>query len=152
MTLQRNHYEILGVSPTATTDQIKKKYRELARKFHPDVVKDKALGQKIFTQVNQAYRVLGDPERRAQYDTTLRADRDASAPAPTGPAGRPAPAPPGPSVRRAGGQARPPGRPRGPPARGAAAPASGHPAQAPGRTPHSRPRPSTSCSETPTSR
>jgi curved DNA-binding protein CbpA len=74
MTAQRNHYEVLGVSPTANTDQIKTKYRELARKFHPDVVKDKTLGQKVFTQINQAYRVLADPERRAQYDAGLRAN------------------------------------------------------------------------------
>ena len=74
MTMQRNHYEVLGVPATASTDQIKKKYRELARKFHPDVVKDKALGQKVFTQINQAYRILADPERRAQYDSSLRAE------------------------------------------------------------------------------
>ena len=82
MTSQRTHYEVLGVSATATTDQIKKKYREMARKFHPDVVKDKAMGQKIFTQVNQAYRVLADPERRAQYDASLRADRGQAAEGP----------------------------------------------------------------------
>ena len=71
MSLQRNYYEVLGLPPGATTDQIKKKYRELARKFHPDVVQDKALGQRVFTQINQAYSVLGDPERRAQYNGTL---------------------------------------------------------------------------------
>ena len=118
MTLQRNHYEVLGVPPTATTDQIKKKYRELARKFHPDVVKDKALGQKIFTQINQAYRILADPERRAQYDASLRADRDAGpAQRPPGPTrrrppraacARPAPAPTGPAPQR---RSAPPGRP-----------------------------------------
>ena len=71
MSLQRNYYEVLGLPPGATTDQIKKKYRELARKFHPDVVQDKTLGQRVFTQINQAYSVLGDPERRAQYNGTL---------------------------------------------------------------------------------
>ena len=71
MQLQRNFYEILGVPPTASKEEIKKKYRELARKFHPDLVEDKVLGQKVFSQVNQAYRVLGDAERRAQYDATL---------------------------------------------------------------------------------
>lgn len=75
MSLQRNYYEVIGVTPTATTDDIKKKYRELARQFHPDVVKDKTLGQKVFTQINQAYRVLADPERRSQYDTTLLTDK-----------------------------------------------------------------------------
>jgi tetratricopeptide (TPR) repeat protein len=72
MSLQRNYYEVLGLSPQSSTDQIKKKYRELARKFHPDVVQDKALGQRVFTQINQAYSVLGDPERRAQYNDTLQ--------------------------------------------------------------------------------
>jgi curved DNA-binding protein CbpA len=79
MAAQRNHYEVLGVPPTASTDQIKTKYRELARKFHPDVVKDKALGQKVFTQINQAYRILADPERRAQYDADLRVEALSSA-------------------------------------------------------------------------
>jgi curved DNA-binding protein CbpA len=73
MHLQRNFYEVLGLPQAATTDEIKRKYRELARKFHPDLVEDKALGQRIFTQVNQAYRTLSDPERRAQYDATLHA-------------------------------------------------------------------------------
>ena len=71
MSSQRNHYEVLGVPQTATTDQIKKKYRELARKYHPDVVKDKDFGQRLFSQINQAYRILNDTERRAQYDVTL---------------------------------------------------------------------------------
>ncbi len=73
MSLQRNYYEVLGLPPGSTTDEIKKKYRELARKFHPDVVQDKVLGQRVFTQINQAYSVLGNPERRAEYNTTLQA-------------------------------------------------------------------------------
>ena len=71
MSLQRNYYEVLGVPQAATTDQIKKKYRELARQWHPDVVQDKNMGQRVFSQINQAYRILGDQERRAQYDSTL---------------------------------------------------------------------------------
>jgi curved DNA-binding protein CbpA len=74
MTLQRNHYEVLGVARKASTDEIKKKYRELARQFHPDIAKDKSGAEKIFSQINQAYRVLGDPDRRAQYDAALAAD------------------------------------------------------------------------------
>ena len=72
MSLQRNYYEVLGLPPGATTDQIKKKYRELARQFHPDVVSDKNMGQRVFSQINQAYSVLGNPERRAQYNGTLQ--------------------------------------------------------------------------------
>lgn len=71
MSMQRNYYEILGVPQVASTDEIKKKYRELARVWHPDVVKDKSMGQRVFSQINQAYRVLGDAERRAQYNSTL---------------------------------------------------------------------------------
>lgn len=84
MSLQRNYYEVLGIPSGATPDQIKKKYRELARKFHPDVIQDKILGQRVFSQINQAYRILGDPERRAQYNTTLMA-----APPPAGPSASP---------------------------------------------------------------
>lgn len=76
MQLQRNYYEVLGLPPTAKYDEIKRKYRELARKFHPDLVEDKVLGQKVFAQVNAAYRVLGDPERRAQYDATLESTQN----------------------------------------------------------------------------
>ena len=72
MHLQRNFYEVLGLPQGATQVEIKKRYRELARKFHPDITKDKKLGQKIFTQINQAYRALGDIERRAEYDSTLQ--------------------------------------------------------------------------------
>ena len=85
MSLQRNYYEVLGLPPGATTDEIKKKYRELARKFHPDVVQDKVLGQRVFTQINQAYSVLGDPERRAQYNSTLQAGGSGKAPADAAP-------------------------------------------------------------------
>ena len=108
MSLQRNYYEVLGIPPGATTDQIKKKYRELARKFHPDVVQDKVLGQRVFSQINQAYRVLADPERREQYNSQLAA----TASAPSTPAAQPAPRPS--AARRAGKRDQPSGlRPTG---------------------------------------
>ncbi|BDI33797.1 hypothetical protein CCAX7_58480 [Capsulimonas corticalis] len=75
MNLQRNYYEVLGLPPSASTSEIKNKYRELAKKFHPDLTQDKVLGQRIFAQINQAYRVLGDTERRSQYDATLVPER-----------------------------------------------------------------------------
>ncbi len=96
MSLQRNYYEVLGLPPSATTDQIKKKYRELARKYHPDIAQDKDFSQRVFTQINQAYRVLADPDRRAQYNSTLDAAKPvapAAAPAASRPSAAPAAAP-----------------------------------------------------------
>src|SRR5260221_7971831 len=77
MSSQPNHYEALGLPPTATAEQIKRKYRELARLYHPDVNSSPEASQKILS-INQAYRVLGDPDRRAVYD----AERSIAQPAP----------------------------------------------------------------------
>ena len=63
----RDYYKVLGVARTATADDIKKSYRRLARKFHPDVSKEKDAEQK-FKEVQEAYEVLKDPEKRAAYD------------------------------------------------------------------------------------
>ena len=72
MRLQRNYYEILGLPTTATTAEIKRRYRELARKFHPDVVQDKAFGQRAFVQIAEAYKTLTDPIKRRDYNLTLQ--------------------------------------------------------------------------------
>jgi curved DNA-binding protein len=63
----RDYYETLNVARTASADEIKKAYRRLARKFHPDVSKEKDAEAK-FKQVQEAYEVLKDPEKRAAYD------------------------------------------------------------------------------------
>src|ERR1700704_6364305 len=64
----RDYYETLGVSKTATDDEIKRAFRKLARKHHPDVNKDKATAEEKFKQLNEAYEVLGDPAKRKKYD------------------------------------------------------------------------------------
>ena len=63
----RDYYKVLGVARTATAEQIKKSYRRLARKYHPDVSKEKDAEQK-FKEVQEAYEVLKDPQKRAAYD------------------------------------------------------------------------------------
>ena len=64
----RDYYETLGVARTASQDDIRAAYRKLARKYHPDVAKDKAAGEEKFKEINEAYEVLGDPEKRRKYD------------------------------------------------------------------------------------
>lgn len=71
MRTTRDHYEVLGLPRNANAAQLKRRYRELVRKFHPDVAVDKATSHRLFLQINEAYEVLKDPVRRKAYDETL---------------------------------------------------------------------------------
>jgi curved DNA-binding protein len=64
----RDYYETLGLKKNSTADEIKKAFRRLARKFHPDVAKDKKGAEERFKQINEAYEVLSDPVKRQKYD------------------------------------------------------------------------------------
>jgi len=64
----RDYYETLDVPKTATEDEIRSAFRKLARKHHPDVAKDKKAAEEKFKEINEAYEVLSDPEKRKKYD------------------------------------------------------------------------------------
>jgi molecular chaperone DnaJ len=64
----RDYYDVLGVSPGAGADEIKRAYRQLARRYHPDISGDERGA--AFLEVSRAYEVLGDPARRRSYDAS----------------------------------------------------------------------------------
>ncbi len=72
MTAERDFYEVLGVDRTAGDADIKRAFRKLAQQWHPDVNTDPA-AQERFKEVNEAYQVLSDPQRRQAYDMFGRA-------------------------------------------------------------------------------
>ena len=66
----RDYYEVLGVPRTATAEEIKRAYRQLARKHHPDLqpAAERAKAAERFKEINEANEVLSDPDKRAKYD------------------------------------------------------------------------------------
>src|SRR5262244_895156 len=64
----RDYYEILGVSRSAKEEEIKKTYRKLARKYHPDLNPNNKQAEEKFKEIQEAYEVLGDAEKRQKYD------------------------------------------------------------------------------------
>lgn len=65
---EKNYYQILGVDQNASEEDIKKAYRQLARKYHPDVNPGNKEAEEKFKDINEAFSVLSDPKKRAQYD------------------------------------------------------------------------------------
>jgi DnaJ-class molecular chaperone len=70
---KKDYYKILGLSKDASTDQIKKAYKKLAPKYHPDknsagTEEEQKVAEKMFKEVNEAYQVLSDPKKKQMFD------------------------------------------------------------------------------------
>lgn len=65
---KRDYYEVLGVGKNASDDEIKKAHRKLAKQYHPDLNKDNPDAAEKFKELNEAYEVLSDKDKRAKYD------------------------------------------------------------------------------------
>ena len=63
-----DYYKVLGLSKDASADDIKKAYRKLARKYHPDLNPNDKEAEKKFKEINEANEVLSDPDKRKKYD------------------------------------------------------------------------------------
>ena len=65
---KKDYYETLGVKRDASPDDLKKAFRHLARKYHPDLNKGSKEAEEKFKEINEAYQVLSDPQKKAEYD------------------------------------------------------------------------------------
>lgn len=78
MAIRKNHYEVLGVSPSASVEDIRTAFRSLARRYHPDLADDVSSSQRM-ADINEAWTVLSDPAKRRDFDLSLRAEEPISA-------------------------------------------------------------------------
>ena len=78
----RTHYQTFEITPTATADEIKRRYRELARTYHPDVNTGDPGAARKFAAIADAYRILGDADARSVYDAQLLMQSRAARPTP----------------------------------------------------------------------
>ena len=69
---RKNYYEVLGVSENASSDEIRKAFRRLAKKYHPDVNPGEKAAESRFKEINEANEVLGDEKKRAEYDAVRK--------------------------------------------------------------------------------
>lgn len=104
MQKNKNYYQILGVTKTATDEEIKRRYRQLVRQHHPDVAQDKEAAKLIFLEIAEAYQTLINPNRRTIYDASIDTQ-----PFRTAPSARPSPGsrPPGSQQTQASARPRP---------------------------------------------
>ncbi|HEY7822824.1 MAG TPA: DnaJ domain-containing protein, partial [Acidimicrobiia bacterium] len=70
--VDKNFYKVLGISETATAEEVKKAYRKLAQTHHPDANPDDPEAEQKFKEISEAYAILSDPEQRKEYDQVRR--------------------------------------------------------------------------------